>query len=106
MKLIGTMTAPIRANANLKAANPCELRAKTATLSPGFTPMPTMPDAKRVTTASNSAYVHDVAPQTMPNLFGKRKAVRRKASAMVWRLTAGEMGGCTAFDIENSKSIR
>jgi hypothetical protein len=83
MKLIGTITAPRRANAKRKAANPCELRASTATLSPSATPMLARPAAKRETNASNSAYVQVVAPQTMPVLAGKRMAVRRKASAMV-----------------------
>jgi hypothetical protein len=55
MKLIGTMTAPIRANANLRAAKPCEFLASTATRSPDFTPMPDKPEANLDTIASNSA---------------------------------------------------
>ena len=38
MKLIGTITAPIRASANRSAAKLCELRDSTATRSPLPTP--------------------------------------------------------------------
>ena len=55
MKLIGTSTAPMRASAKHSAAKAWELRASTATRSPGATPCAVSPWARRVHSASNSA---------------------------------------------------